>query len=211
MDSSFILLNAINGNDGVGATGNNPSSTDKHPQSLRTKSSLSRTSSFSSCSSSFRSSSFSSYTNDTPLSSTPNSSYQFNGVPFSWELSPGIPKELSKSLSSSSLEPKYSSSTILLPLPPKTHPIEKFDVVAAGKKSLSSRRESFRRDPFVVALMKCSNDHRRKSNVKVSRSLSDRFGFVDLHGSCMRSCEVSESNVLLPRSTGLSDGRSSLK
>ncbi|XP_077249322.1 cystathionine beta-lyase, chloroplastic-like [Tasmannia lanceolata] len=64
------------------------------------------------------------------------------------------------------------------------------------------------RDPFIAALMECSKDHQRLGppgdcwkSAKVSRSLSDRFGFIDLYSSCKNTCTVAESMVYLPRSS----------
>lgn len=70
------------------------------------------------------------------------------------------------------------------------------------------------RDPFAAALMECSkekemddslmnaywesgNDHK----VVTTRSLSDRFGFIDRYVSCKRTCAVLESKVFVPRSS----------
>lgn len=81
--------------------------------------------------------------------------------------------------------------------------------------------DSFRKDPFLAALVECSKDDEDdgdhefsaendedNSNNKywsgpkvVSRSISDRFGFINLYTSCKRSCAVSESIVYLPRPT----------
>ncbi|XP_019157765.1 PREDICTED: uncharacterized protein LOC109154425 [Ipomoea nil] len=119
----------------------------------------------------------------------PRSPLQFMGVPFSWEKIPGIPKHSNK----------ISDERSLLPLPPP-----------AGKQSFrdefSPRKSgggSFREDPFFAALVECSKEERHKSSSKiVTKSLSDRFGFMGLYAaaSCKTTCAVSESIVHLPRS-----------
>ncbi|CAJ2629725.1 hypothetical protein L195_g013993 [Trifolium pratense] len=172
-----------------------------------------RTASFSSCSSSLSPSSSSLesfYFPDDPLLS-PASPLRFSGVPFSWEQLPGIPKK------HNSNKNKNSSSMKLLPLPPPTitttHSSKKFnhenDTKIWKKNSIQS---SFQRDhdPFFAAMVKCSKDDNEEitsgnlwnnnNGAKVSRSISDRFGFISLYGSCKRTCAVSESLVLLPTS-----------
>ncbi|KAJ7973926.1 DUF688 family protein [Quillaja saponaria] len=172
-----------------------------------------RTPSFSSSSSSSLSYSSSSYfLDDSPLS--PSTPLQFSGVPFSWEHLPGIPKKQnSKKLKESSLK--------LLPLPPPTAHIQtskrfNLDQETAIRKK-NSREISFQKDPFFAALVECSKDDdddeeiTSNSNLwneaKVTRSLSDRFGFISLYASCKRTCAISESIIHLPnpssrRSTG---------
>lgn len=69
------------------------------------------------------------------------------------------------------------------------------------------------KDPFAAALLECSKDDdeddededvdRRGncggSNKTLSKSsIGDRFGLVNLYGSCRRTCAVSESIVYLP-------------
>ena len=157
--------------------------------------SFSSSSSLSPCSSSFRSSNFA---DDSPLS--PATPLRYSGVPFSWEQLPGIPK---KQLS------KKESSSKLLPLPPTstTTPTSKkcnLENVVTGKKNC--KQSSFQRDPFFAALVECSKDDQESNNsiwngAKVSRSLSDRFGFVSLYSSCKRTCAISESIIYLPRSS----------
>ncbi|XP_002533873.2 uncharacterized protein LOC8284795 [Ricinus communis] len=156
-------------------------STTKHASSRRTPS-LSSSSSFSSCSSS-------NFRDESPLS--PATPLRFSGVPFSWEHLPGIPKK-------SSHKKKDTALTKVLPLPPPAMP--------QCSKRFS---ESFgNRDPFFAALVACSkddsDDNESGSNLwsgaKVSRSISDRFGFINLYTSCKRTCAVSESIVYLPRS-----------
>lgn len=135
--------------------------------------------------------------------------FRFSGVPFSWEHSPGIPKKQS---SNCKKENCGSSSLKVLPLPPTTpHQTPK-------KKSSSNSKQTNTspKDPFVAALVECSKeldddeeDQCSKNNdeadlfqwsAKVSRSVSDRFGFINLYtSSCMRSCAVSRSIVHVPR------------
>lgn len=64
----------------------------------------------------------------------------------------------------------------------------------------------------MAALVHCSKDdggdddeeddqHQDRSSrniFRVSRSISDRFGFVNLYTSCKKTCAVSESIVYLP-------------
>ncbi|KAF8411871.1 hypothetical protein HHK36_004430 [Tetracentron sinense] len=171
----------------------------KRRSSRRTQSSSS--SSFS-CSSSFGSSPLSS---DSPLS--PTTALQFSGIPFSWEQHPGIPKKHTHTNSPSSKN--KDPSLIILPLPPSAAPIPSkkfsFDEFFPTRKKNSST-ESSKRDPFMDALMECSKDNDELvgscwKNSKVSRTLSDRFGFIDLYASCKTSCTVTESKVFLPRSS----------
>lgn len=173
-----------------------------------------RTASFSSCSSSLSPSSSSIeslYFPDDPHFS-PASPLKLSGVPFSWEHLPGIPKKHNIS------KKKQQSSMKLLPLPPPTitttstssskKVINHEDTKIWKKNSIQS---SFQRDdPFFAAMVKCSkdggDDHEDtigslwNNGAKVSRSISDRFGFISLYGSCKRTCAVSESLVLLPNS-----------
>ncbi|XP_031098953.1 uncharacterized protein LOC116002910 [Ipomoea triloba] len=125
---------------------------------------------------------------------------QGGGVPFSWEQIPGIPKESIAGDTS-----RHSSSLSLLPLPPcSADPVK--NRPPSPKKLLSS---SFRNDPFFAALVTCSKDDDRyaekngniwKSGSKVTRSISDRFGFISFYASCKTTCAVSESIVYFPRS-----------
>ncbi|XP_010256407.1 PREDICTED: uncharacterized protein LOC104596812 [Nelumbo nucifera] len=180
-----------------------PSPTTKRPSSRRRSPSLSSSSSFRSFSSSVSSSSSSNP--DDLLSSPAPSSLHFSGIPFSWEKHPGIPKNstIPRTLSS-----KYKDGSLfLLPLPPAGTPIPakrfNFDAIFSIRKKNS--HDSLRRDPFIAALMECSKDQEGDDdcwkNTKVSRTLIDRFGFIDLYASCKRSCAVAESKVLLPRSS----------
>nr|GMD81839.1 putative protein TPRXL [Ipomoea batatas] len=110
------------------------------------------------------------------------------GIPFSWEQIPGIPKE-----SIAGDNSRHSSSLSLLPLPPcSADPVK--NRPPSPKKPLSS---SFRNDPFFAALVTCSKDDRGS---KVTRSISDRFGFISFYASCKTTCAVSESIVYFPRS-----------
>ncbi|XWS21911.1 hypothetical protein CRYUN_Cryun30bG0096800 [Craigia yunnanensis] len=162
-----------------------------------------RTLSFSSTSSLSSSSSLASsyFPDDSPLS--PATPLRFSGVPFSWEHLPGIPKKLQNH--------KKKEPIKLLPLPPPvTPPTSKkynFEDVLTRKKA-SGAGESFRKDPFFTALVECSkddDDQETASNfwagANVTRSISDRFGFINLYTSCKSTCAVSESIVYLPRSS----------
>lgn len=127
-----------------------------------------------------------------------------SGVPFSWEKLPGIPKgQASSRRNSDSAGPLKLSK--LLPLPPS----------AAPRKHGNPPEGSFRKkispewDPFVAALVECSKDeesHREDASsrglwisTKVSRSISDHFGFIGLYASCKSSCAVDESIIYVPR------------
>ncbi|XP_021809593.1 uncharacterized protein LOC110753092 [Prunus avium] len=181
-------------------------------------SSSSSSSSFSSCSSSFLSSSSCNpdHHDSSPLSQ--GNPLRFSGVPFSWEHFPGIPKKLN-----SSKKESYSSLK-RLPLPPPTttttstqKPSKKFifdDIgVNVRHKNPKGRSSNFAKDPFLAALVECSKDahdddddeEEEESNAsfssgaKVSRSSSERFGFVNLYTSCKRTCAVSESIIDRPR------------
>ncbi|KAK9943076.1 hypothetical protein M0R45_008697 [Rubus argutus] len=135
--------------------------------------------------------------------------FRFSGVPFSWEHSPGIPKKQSSNCKKK--ENCGSSSLTVLPLPPTTtHQTPK-------KKSSSNSKQTNTspKDPFVAALVECSKeldgeeDQCSKNNdeadlfqwsAKVSRRVSERFGFVNLYASsCTRSCAVSRSIIHVPR------------
>ncbi|KAJ6422115.1 hypothetical protein OIU84_027120 [Salix udensis] len=129
--------------------------------------------------------------------------FDFAGVPFSWEHSPGIPKNQSYK------KKDCSSKDLPLPPPAASTSISKrfnYDEIGARKKN---NNDSFRRDPFFAAFVECSKDEddRDSSNnsfwagPKVSRSISDRFGFINLYSSCKKSSAVSESIVYLPRSS----------
>ncbi|GMJ11664.1 hypothetical protein HRI_004835600 [Hibiscus trionum] len=176
----------------------------KFPSSRRTPS-FSSSSPSSSSSATLSSSLGSSYfQDDSPLS--PVAPVRFSGVPFSWERLPGIPKKLQNH--------KKKESIKLLPLPPPATPPTYrkniFGSLLTRKKSSSSTAstvaaESFRKDPFFTALVECSKDDKeedenkfwRATGAKVTRSISDRFGFINF--CCKRSCSVSESILYLPR------------
>ncbi|WCJ44160.1 hypothetical protein M5689_024846 [Euphorbia peplus] len=151
--------------------------------SSRRTSSISSSSSFSSCSSS-------NFPDEFP--SSPATPLRFSGVPFSWEHLPGIPKKSSHK--------KKDQSTLkkVLPLPPQVSKRFNLDEIR-HQKNVSG--ESFGMDPFFAALVECSKeeDHHMIST-KVSRSITDRFGFINLYTSCKRTCVISESIVHLPRS-----------
>ena len=186
----------------------------KYPSSHRTPSFSSFSSLSSSSSSSFGLSSYN--PDDSPFS--PATPHRFSGVPFSWEHFPGIPKkQLSKKK-----QLKESSSMKLLPLPPPTTTnkmINLDEALITGpriKKSTINHKQSFTRDPFFAALVECSkdddqdHDHDQEpsnasfwniATAKVSRSLSDRFGSINLHTSCKSTCSVVESIRHLPRSS----------
>ncbi|KAE8684408.1 hypothetical protein F3Y22_tig00111131pilonHSYRG00180 [Hibiscus syriacus] len=107
---------------------------------------------------------------------------------------------------------KKDYSMKLLPLPPLNIPrpskSSSFGVMITRKKESGGVSESFRRmDPFFAALVECSKedgdqetDRNLWTGAKVTRSVSDRLGFINLYSSCKRSCAVSESMVYLPRS-----------
>ncbi|KAL8482575.1 hypothetical protein ACS0TY_028034 [Phlomoides rotata] len=138
---------------------------------------------------------------------TPTSPLKFKGIPFSWEQIPGIPKhQLSK---------KKNSSDHLLPLPPAATTTKK---LLHHQEEISPKKSTrFQRDPFFAALVECSKDDHDgdddhddghdhdhhgmlKGSSKITRTLSDRFGLINMYTSCKRTCAVSESIVYLPRS-----------
>ncbi|CAL5333532.1 unnamed protein product [Camellia sinensis] len=192
-----------------------PFSPPLRPSSRRTPS-FSSSPSLSSNSSSSSTSSF--FHHDSPLFSPSTPLRSFLGVPFSWEKLPGIPKK--------QLSKKIDPSLSLLPLPPAGTPTpSSFSSKKINsnfhqnsplrKKNFTS--ESFRRerDPFFMALMECSkddhdHDHDDQQNPigsfnlwkssKVTRTLSDRFGFINMYTSCKSTCPVSESVIYIPRS-----------
>ncbi|KAK7270382.1 hypothetical protein RIF29_23475 [Crotalaria pallida] len=158
------------------------------------------------------------YFHDDPLLMSPASPLiRFSsGVPFSWEHLPGIPKKQN----SYNKKKNKDSSTKLLPLPPPTTTTTTTTHSSKKKKESSSSssiisQSSFQRDPFFAAMVECSKDHDNDNNNheeitsgslwsganKISRSsITDRFGFISLYGSCKNTCAVSESLVYLPRS-----------
>ncbi|KAE8679224.1 protein disulfide-isomerase 5-2-like [Hibiscus syriacus] len=180
-------------------------STAKYPSSRRTPSFSSSSSSSSSAtlSSSLGSSYFQ---DDSPVS--PAAPVRFSGVPFSWERLPGIPKKLQNH--------KKNESIKLLPLPPPaTPPTSRKNILGnllSRKKTstaAAAAAESFRKDPFFTALVECSKDDNdddnddiklwRAAGAKVTRSISERFGFINL--CCKRTCSLTESIVYLPRAS----------
>ncbi|OAY58610.1 uncharacterized protein LOC110609754 [Manihot esculenta] len=159
-----------------------------------TKNSSSRqTPSFSS-SPSFSLCSFSEFPVDSSLG--PATPPRLTGVPFSWEHLPGIPKKPSH-------KRKDSKLFKILPLPPPTS--KRFNMKEVKKNS----NGCFGKDPFFTAFIECSKvddngEEASGSNFwngsKVLRSISGRFGFINLHTSCKRTCAVSESIVRISRS-----------
>nr|AFK40047.1 unknown [Lotus japonicus] len=172
----------------------------KYLSSRRTQSFSSSCSSLSPSTSSFESI----YFNEDPLLSPASPLIRLSGVPFSWEHLPGIPKKQNS-------KKKQDSSMKLLPLPPPTttsqHSSKRTTHEETWKKN--STKSVFQRDPFFAAMVECSKDDDDQEEItsgnlwngaKVSRSVSDRFGFFSLYGSCKRTCAVSESLVFLPSS-----------
>ncbi|EXC03974.1 hypothetical protein L484_003894 [Morus notabilis] len=188
-----------------------------------------RTPSFSSSSS--LSSSSSSYIPselDSPLG--PATPLRFSGVPFSWEHFPGIPKKqvcekiLAQDQSSSTkllpLPPTANKNKNMF------RALNHINSAMIKMKKTSSNISSPNKqqaisksdDPFFAALVECSkgdNDDDDDEEVdqenaklwniastgKVCRSLSDRFGFINLYAmSCKRTCAVDESIRHLPKS-----------
>ncbi|KAL3830293.1 hypothetical protein ACJIZ3_019095 [Penstemon smallii] len=149
-----------------------------------------------SCNSSFRSSSYSLNEECSPF--TPSTPLKFKGIPFSWERIPGIPKQQGCK--------KKESSKHLLPLPPagNSNSAKKLQIqeeISPKKNHQNSNR--FQRDPFIAALEECSKDKdydhgTNFGSSKIARTLSDRFGFINMYNSCKRTCAVSESMVYLP-------------
>lgn len=160
-----------------------------------------RTPSFSSSSSSLSSpsshSSFRDPCDYSPVFSPPRTPLRFSGIPFSWEQTPGIPKNEIKN--------KKELSNILLPHPP------------AGNSSSSSfgkhckeecgslkklNNKIFQQDPFFAALMECSRDDQEGFGkiLKTSRIYKGLVDRLAMHSSCKRVSAVSQSIVFLPRS-----------
>ncbi|KAI4346386.1 hypothetical protein L6164_007284 [Bauhinia variegata] len=177
-----------------------PSGTGKYPSSRRTPSFSSSCSSLSPSSSSLESL----FLADDPLGS-PASSFRFSGVPFSWEHLPGIPKKQnSKKIQESSLKLQP-----LLPPPSTTaNSSKRLNLEETRIRKKNSIANSLQRDPFFAAFVECSKDNEEQeetsgnfwNGAKVSRSISDRFGFISLYASCKRTCAVSESIIYLPTS-----------
>ncbi|KAE9617511.1 hypothetical protein Lal_00034338 [Lupinus albus] len=132
---------------------------------------------------------------------SPTTPHRFYGVPFSWEHLPGIPKNQNS-------KKKQESSLKLLPLlPPPTATIHSSKMINQEETRIR-KKNSMQRDPFFDAMIKCSKDDREEktcrnlwnNDAKVSRSFSERFGFINLNASCKRTCGVSESIVYIPNS-----------
>ncbi|XP_021896060.1 uncharacterized protein LOC110813293 [Carica papaya] len=191
--------------------------TTSRPRNPAKKSSTSRRTPSFSLSSSSSNASLGSYFIDHHDSSllSPATPLRFSGVPFSWEQLPGIPKN--------SHSHNKKESIKLLPLPPPAIIASKkytlMDFGLTRKKFYGNHNRCFRLDPFFAAFVECSKDddddeqyeqepssHIWRGNgggggTKVSKSISDRFGLVNLQASCKRSIAVSESLVYLPRSS----------
>lgn len=185
------------------------------PITRRSPSSLSSSPSHSSNSSFGSTLSFHDILDDHNSPISPTSPLQLpKGVPFSWEKIPGIPKQIfSKKNNTTSLGQ-------LLPLMPPPAGNANNTITNSFKKTSSfldefsprkSAAKSFRKDPFFAAFVECSKDDnhqqqydddiwKNSSKVPSIRSLSDRFGFINMYTSCKRTCTVSESIVYLPRS-----------
>ncbi|KAI3843199.1 hypothetical protein MKX03_009798 [Papaver bracteatum] len=170
--------------------------------------SFSSTSSVSSRSSSLESClSFASYPNDDSFVDASSPTLR---IPFSWEQHPGVPKF-------SRCKTKNDPSLIVLPLPPAPGNSRKFNlesIFTVEKKTSFTNEQRMNRDPFAAALMECSKEKEMddslmnaywesgdNNKVVTTRSLSDRFGFIDRYVSCKRSCAVLESKVFVPRSS----------
>ncbi|KAL0391674.1 UNVERIFIED_CONTAM: hypothetical protein Sradi_2390200 [Sesamum radiatum] len=180
------------------------------PSAARRTPSFSSSSRSNSWDSSLELSSFSFNEESPPYS--PSTPLKFKGVPFSWEQIPGIPKH-----QQAGFKKKESSSAHLLPLPPagnsnsSTKKLQNQEEISPKKYHVMTSSR-FQRDPFFAALVECSKEDDNdgdgddddddgtvwKGRSKISRSLSDRFGFINMSASCKRTCAVSESIVYLP-------------
>ncbi|KAM1420398.1 hypothetical protein ACFX13_002796 [Malus domestica] len=173
-----------------------------------------RTPSFSSSSSS--SSSFVSSSCNLDRDSSPPISratpLRFSGVPFSWEHVPGILKK------PSSNKKELFSSLKRLPQPPprvsnqkitsKKLIVDDIQVRHSNSKGKGHTANYLPKDPFFAALVECSKDDDgddddqgySSAGAKVSRSVSERFGFFNLSTlSCKTTCAVSESIIHVQR------------
>lgn len=113
---------------------------------------------------------------------------KFSGIPFKWEEHPGVPKPYA-------LKPKHKEpSRPLLPPPPRPR-----YVTISGKKD-DDEKEVI--DPFMAALAACSAppEEQWRSSGKVTRTSSDRFGFIALYGSCKNVASVVEPTARIHRS-----------
>lgn len=136
------------------------------------------------------------------------------GVPFSWEHLPGIPKKQTPKWrkdkqSSSSSSSFLTTLSLLLPPPPSTA------TTPTKSRSFNLRKKSIigrcHRDPFIAALVECSKDNDDAScrgggfwiAGMLSRSISDRLGFMNAYTSCKRSCAVSQSIISLTSEEGV--------
>ncbi|KAG8389679.1 hypothetical protein BUALT_Bualt01G0003900 [Buddleja alternifolia] len=147
--------------------------------------------------------------NTFPPPFSPITPLKFKGIPFSWEEIPGMPKN--------QCFKKKESGRHLLPLPParntnsSTKKLHNYNqkVICPKKYDTSN---TFQKDPFFAALVECSKDDNhddhganfgnilKGSSNKITRVLSDRFGFMNMSTtSCKSTCAVSESIVYLPR------------
>nr|XP_019708351.1 LOW QUALITY PROTEIN: pectinesterase inhibitor 10 [Elaeis guineensis] len=134
-------------------------------------------------------------------------------IPFSWEHLPGVPK------SPKSLPPDSHSATdprrLLLPLPPPLRSKSAPPSMPRKKRSDARFANLATDDPFAAALAECAKDdpsgteldklcgepaassRRRRS---AAPAITDRFGLLDLYGSCKTSCSVAEATISIPRS-----------
>ncbi|KAI4320168.1 hypothetical protein MLD38_033674 [Melastoma candidum] len=179
--------------------------------------------------SSSSSSSSSSYSSVLPdeasLLSAPPTPLRFSGVPFSWEKTPGIPKKQSSCRRKDKESAAAAAALLgrsLLPLPPSATPPTSRRYTGAADEASFRKKVPFpgthyQWDPFMAALVVCSKEEGHGNNIKgnndrnhgfnlwigkrVSRSITDRFGFIALYGSCKRAAPISESIIYLPRSS----------
>lgn len=178
----------------------------------RTQSLHSPSSSVSSASSSSSSPLGPYYFSDEYSPPSPATPFQFSRVPFSWEKLPGIPKKQATTSDPVGGNSRKGEQTPLLAPPPPASSTGRI----GGARAIHSKScliQSARVDPFFAALVECSKDVEggggggeapegrvwRAPKSVMPRNSSHLFGaMVSLHGSCKRTCDVSESIVYLP-------------
>ncbi|KAL9668381.1 hypothetical protein QQ045_002762 [Rhodiola kirilowii] len=136
---------------------------------------------------------------DSPLS--PATILQFQGVPFSWEKLPGIPK------SHETQQTRRKRETLLPLPPPPTASLNRFSTTDLNSRNNKKSAAQSEKDPFLAAFIECCRDeynhHQNSKNMKKMppTSTNHRFGFFSLYAICKTSGPVAESLVYIPKSS----------
>ncbi|XP_020106477.1 serine/arginine repetitive matrix protein 1-like [Ananas comosus] len=126
----------------------------------------------------------------------------YSSIPFSWEHRPGIPKNPNR----------IHPPTLPLPLPPPV-----LRTPRSKKRPDAAAAAPVAADPFTAALAECARDQsggdldrlwggaeeaarrRWRRAAPIVAAIADRFGVLDLYGSCKAACSVADANVCVPR------------